>query len=98
MNRNLESKELDSLFEAILCLETKEECYNFFDDLCTVTELKSIGQRFDVARMLDKKCVYTDIAEQTGASSATISRVNRSLLYGRGGYRDVFGKMKEKGL
>ena len=98
MNRNLESKELDSLFEAILCLETKEECYNFFDDLCTVTELKSIGQRFDVARMLDKKCGYTDIAEQTGASSATISRVNRSLLYGSGGYRDVLDKMKEKGL
>ena len=98
MNRNLESKELDSLFEAILCLETKEECYNFFDDLCTVTELKTKGQRLDVARMLDKKCVYTDIAEQTGASSATISRVNRSLLYGSGGYRDVLDKMKEKGL
>lgn len=96
MNQIWKNGELDSLFEAILSLNTKEECYCFFEDLCTVTELKSLCQRFDVAKMLDKKCIYTDIAVETGASSATISRVNRSLLYGSGGYRAALDKMKEK--
>lgn len=96
MNQIWKNGDLDSLFEAILNLETKEECYCFFDDLCTITELKSLCQRFEVAKMLNKKCVYTDIAEQTGASSATISRVNRSLLYGSGGYIMALDKMKSE--
>jgi len=96
LNNNLKDKNLDILFNAILSLETIEDCYSFFDDLCTVSELKSISQRFEVAQMLDSKCVYTDIVSQTGASSATISRVNRSLLYGSGGYRSVLDKMKGK--
>lgn len=96
MNDKLKDKKLDSLYNAILSLETLEECYRFFDDLCTITEIKSISQRFDVAKMLDKKSVYTDIEKETCASSATISRVNRSLMYGSGGYRLVLDRMKEK--
>lgn len=95
MNEKLKDEKLDSLFEAILKLETIEECYNFFDDLCTITEIKSICQRFDVAKMLDKKSVYTDIEKETGASSATISRVNRCLTYGSGGYRLILDRLKE---
>ena len=95
MNQNLKNENLDSLFEAILNLKTIDECYCFFDDLCTISELKSICQRFEVAQMLDNKCVYTDIADKTGASSATISRVNRSLLYGRGGYKTILNRMRK---
>ncbi len=94
MKQNFRDEHWDILFKAILSLETIEDCYSFFDDLCTITELKSLSQRFEVAQMLDEKCVYTDIATKTGASSATISRVNRSLLYGSGGYRAVLDKMK----
>ncbi|MCL2057316.1 MAG: YerC/YecD family TrpR-related protein [Oscillospiraceae bacterium] len=83
---------LGSLFAAILSLETEDECYAFFDDLCTVQELKAISQRLEVARMLAAGRVFNDIAAQTGASTATISRVNRALNYGSGGYRLVFGK------
>ena len=79
MNNRLKDERLDSLFEAILTLETKEECYSFFRDLCTVPELKTLSQRFHVAKMLTDKRVYSDIVEETGASTATISRVNRSL-------------------
>ena len=84
------------LFEAVLQLKTTEECKNFFDDLCSITELHSMTQRFEVAKMLDQKKVYTDIVAKTGASSATISRVNRCLLYGPGGYRTVLERLKEQ--
>lgn len=82
------------IYKAILKLETLEECTNFFDDLCTMTELQSMEQRYHVASLLDKGLIYNDILEQTGASSATISRVNRSLQYGAGGYRTVFDRME----
>ena len=86
----------DALFDAILCLETREECYNFFQDLCTISELRSMEQRYEVATLLNDGMIYNDILEKTGASSATISRVNRSLIYGNGGYESVLEKMKEK--
>ena len=86
MNKKIRTEAVDSLFEAILTLESKEECYSFFEDLCTVNELLSLSQRFEVATMLRKHDTYLRIAEKTGASTATISRVNRSLQYGRGGY------------
>lgn len=92
----LKNEETDNLFKAILTLKDVGECYRFFEDLCTVNELKSISQRFAVAKMLDEKCVYTDIGEKTGASTATISRVNRALNYGADGYRLVFGRLEDK--
>ncbi len=93
----LKDGNLDMLFEAVLTLETVEECYQFFEDLCTVREIQAICQRFIVAQMLTKKQVYSDIVAKTGASTATISRVNRSLHYGNDGYQMVFDRMKENG-
>ncbi len=84
---------IEKLFEGILKLENLEECYKFFDDLCTGPELRSISQRFVVAQMLKDRCIYTDIVAKTGASTATISRVNRSLIDGNDGYAIVFGRM-----
>lgn len=84
------------LYKAILLLKDEEECYNFFQDLCTVSELRAMEQRFEVAILLHKGMIYNDILERTGASSATISRVNRSLSYGAGGYDKVFERMEEK--
>ena len=95
MNKKIKNESVDALFDAILTLENKEECYSFFDDLCTVNELLSLSQRFEVARMLQDKKTYLEIAEKTGASTATISRVNRSLNYGSDGYELVFGRMKQ---
>lgn len=86
---------MDHMFSAILSLENKEECYQFFEDLCTINELLSLSQRFEVAKMLREKRTYLEIAEKTGASTATISRVNRSLNYGNDGYDMVFGRMKD---
>ncbi len=83
----------DALFDAILSLETREECYNFFMDLCTVPELNAMEQRFEVAQLLNQGMIYNKILELTGASSATISRVNRSLNYGTDGYRLVIDRM-----
>ena len=83
----------DALFDAILSLESREECYAFFEDLCTVQELNAISQRIVVAKMLSEKCVYTDIVNETGASTATISRVNRSLQYGCDGYDKIFERI-----
>ncbi len=80
------------LYEVILKIETMEECEALFDDLCTKTELASISQRLVVAKMLSEKKVYSDIVAQTGASTATISRVNRSLAFGAGGYEKIFNK------
>ena len=87
----------ERLYRAILALETEEECYAFFQDLCTIAELSSMEQRYEVATLLSEGMVYSDILERTGASSATISRVNRALLNGTGGYVSVLGKMKEDG-
>lgn len=96
MNEKIKTDAVDYLFEAILCLETKEECYSFFADLCTVNELLSLSQRFEVAAMLKEKKTYLGIAEKTGASTATISRVNRSLNYGNDGYELVLGRMEPR--
>ena len=87
----------ERLYRAILALETEEECYAFFQDLCTIAELRSMEQRYEVATLLSEGMVYSDILERTGASSATISRVNRALLNGTGGYVSVLCKMKEDG-
>ena len=94
MNKKIKNEAVDFLFDAILCLETRDECYSFFEDLCTVNELLSLSQRFEVAAMLKKHKTYLEIAEKTGASTATISRVNRSLNYGNDGYEMVFGRME----
>lgn len=93
MVKKLKSEPVDRLFEAILTLETKEECYSFFEDLCTVNELLSLSQRFEVASMLREGNTYLEIADKTGASTATISRVNRSLTYGNDGYDLVFERI-----
>ena len=82
------------MFDAILCLKDREECYTFFEDVCTVNELLSLSQRFEVAKMLRDQKTYLDIAEKTGASTATISRVNRSLNYGNDGYDMVFHRLE----
>lgn len=93
MNKKLRTDAVDQLFDAILCLENKEECYNFFEDLCTINELLSLSQRLDVAIMLRQRKTYMDISERTSASTATISRVNRSLNYGCDGYDLIFERM-----
>lgn len=82
-----------ALYETILQLKDLDECFRFFQDLCTISELRSMEQRFDVAVLLEKGMIYNDILAKTGASSATISRVNRSLNYGVDGYKDVFGRL-----
>ena len=93
MNKKIKTEAVDHLFEAILTLKTPEECYAFFEDVCTVNELLSLSQRYEVAKMLREKKTYLDIAERTGASTATISRVNRSLNYGNDGYDVVFERL-----
>ena len=94
MSKKLRTDAVDHLFDAILSLQNREECYTFFEDVCTVNELLSLSQRFEVAKMLRDQKTYLDIAEKTGASTATISRVNRSLNYGKDGYELVFSRMK----
>ena len=94
MNKKIKTPEVEKLFKGILCLENVEECYDFFEDICTINELLSLSQRFDVASMLREKKTYLEIADKTGASTATISRVNRSLNYGNDGYALVLGRMK----
>ena len=84
------------MYKAILSLETVDECMKFFDDLCTVSEILAMEQRYHVASCLDDGMIYTDILSETGASSATISRVNRSLQYGAGGYEIAFNRIKGK--
>lgn len=95
MNEKLHGLNVEFLFSAILKLESMEECYNFFEDLCTMPELKALSQRIQVARMLSEKKVYSDIVAQTGASTATISRVKRSLDYGCDGYKVVFERLEQ---
>lgn len=92
MNSKLKEKNIDFLIDAILSLKTKQECCNFFEDLCTIPELKAMSQRLQVAKMLSENRVYSDIVAETGASTATISRVNRSLIYGTEGYKVVFSR------
>ena len=94
MREKLEIKNLDDLYKAVLCLETVEECRLFFKELCTIPELKALSQRFQVAKLLVENHVYSDIVAETGASTATISRVNRSISYdGSGGYNIVFDRL-----
>lgn len=95
MNNKLRSELTDKLFEAILLLKTKEECYSFFEDIGTVAEIKAFAQRLEVAKMLDKGNTYREIHEKTGASEATISRVSRALNYGADGYRLILERLKE---
>jgi TrpR-related protein YerC/YecD len=93
VNSKLKDSSVDFLFSAILSLKTPEECYAFFEDLCTVAEIKAMSQRLVVAHMLSNKKVYSDIVATTGASTATISRVNRSLHYGCDGYELAFNRL-----
>ena len=95
MSKNIRTEAVDKLFDAILSLKDKEECYRFFEDVCTINELLSLSQRFEVAKMLRERKTYLEISEKTGASTATISRVNRSLNYGNDGYEMVFSRLKE---
>ncbi|NLW41435.1 MAG: TrpR-like protein YerC/YecD [Tissierellia bacterium] len=92
-NFKTKSPQVDGLFEAILKLETIEECYRFFEDICTVKEIQSIAQRLEVAKLLTLKNTYSEIEKKTGASTATISRINRSLNYGVDGYKIVFDRL-----
>lgn len=96
MTKKIRTEGVTHLFEAILTLKDNEECYQFFEDVCTVNELLSLAQRFEVAQMLRNKKTYLDIAEKTGASTATISRVNRSLNYGNDGYDMVFERLNKE--
>lgn len=91
----LKSEEMDLLFNAILSLKNLEECYKFFEDVATINEIKSLAQRIHVAKLLSEKKTYTEIAEVTGASTATISRVNRCVNYGSDGYNTVLERLKE---
>lgn len=95
MNKKIKTPEVDHLFEAVLTLRTLEECYTFFEDVCTINEILSLSQRFEVASMLRAHKTYLEIAEKTGASTATISRVNRSLNYGEDGYDMVLNRLSE---
>ena len=95
MSKSVHTESVELLFDAILSLKTKEECYAFFEDVCTVNEILSLSQRFVVAKMLREGRTYLEISEKTGASTATISRVNRSLIYGNDGYEIVFERLKK---
>lgn len=90
------SEDIDGLFEAVLTLENEEDCYRFFEDLCTVNELKAMAQRWQVARLLAAKKTYSEIEDETAASTATISRINKCLLYGAEGYKKVLEKLERK--
>ena len=94
MKKNMQKPRYLDMYKAILTLKNVDECINFFDDLCSATELKAMEQRFQVAMMLNKGMIYNDILEETGASSATISRVNRSLQFGANGYDVVFDRLE----
>ena len=96
MNKKIKTEAVDHLFQASLTLKNIDECYTFFEDVCTVNELLSLSQRYEVAKMLREERTYLEIAAKTGASTATISRVNRSLNYGNDGYDMVFERLKEK--
>ena len=88
--------DIDELFEGILSLKTVDECYRFFEDICTINEINSIAQRLQVAKMLDNKCTYKEIEQETKASTATISRINKCLVYGADGYKIVLDNLAKK--
>ena len=92
---SLHNQQNDRLFEAIMNIKNIDECYRFFEDICTIKELNDISQRLKVAEMLDKEISYNEISKGTGASTTTISRVNRCLVYGTGGYKEAIDKLKE---
>lgn len=92
-NSKIKSEQTDDLFEAILALETRDECYRFFEDICTVKEIQAISQRLQVVKLLIKNKTYHEIEAETGASTATISRINRSLNYGSDGYKLVLKRL-----
>jgi len=92
----LKDEKIDMLFEAILTLESVEECYNFFEDLCTISELKEMSKRLYAAKLLNNNRIYNEIAAQTGLSTATISRVNRCLKYGNDGYLTVLDRLEKQ--
>ncbi|MDE6024148.1 MAG: TrpR YerC/YecD [Lachnospiraceae bacterium] len=96
MGKTIKTEAVKELFEAILTLENVDECFDFFEDVCTVNEVLSIAQRFSVAKMLKDNKTYLEVAKETGASTATISRVNRSLNYGNDGYEMVFSRLNNK--
>lgn len=96
MGKSIRTEAVDHLFDAILTLKNKEECYLFFEDVCTINEILSFAQRYEVAKMLTSHKTYLEIAEKTGASTATISRVNRSLNYGKDGYEMVFSRLSDE--
>ena len=96
MSNKIKDENVDYLFSAILSLRNEEECYSFFRDVCTQTELRAMEQRFEVARLLDEGIKYEDIVEKTGASTATISRVKRCLVYGKDGYEAALTNLKKK--
>jgi TrpR-related protein YerC/YecD len=95
MNSKIKDDLTDNLFEAILLLKDANECYNFFEDICTISEIKALAQRLEVAKMLRGKKTYIEISEKTGASTATISRVNRCLNYGADGYTMILDRLQE---
>ncbi|MCM1083200.1 MAG: YerC/YecD family TrpR-related protein [Clostridium sp.] len=95
MGKTIKTEAVKELFEAILTLENVDECFDFFEDVCTVNEVLSIAQRFSVAKMLRENKTYLEVAKETGASTATISRVNRSLNYGNDGYEMVFSRLNK---
>ena len=96
MNPKIKNENTDILFKAILSLKTIDECYSFFDDLCTVPEIKAMAQRYVVAKMLSEGEIYSKIVDKTGASTATISRVNRALNYGSDGYMLTFARLGDE--
>lgn len=96
VDRRLRDPLNDELFEAILMLKSKEECYRFFQDIATISEIKALAQRLEVAKLLEKNVTYTTIAHQTGASTATISRVKRCLYFGADGYQLILKRLAEK--
>lgn len=95
MNSKIKSEYVDKLCEAVLMLNSVEECYKFFEDICTIAEIKALAQRLEVAKMLRVKKTYTEISQKTGASTATISRVNRALNYGADGYNMILDRLTE---
>jgi TrpR-related protein YerC/YecD len=96
MKKDIKKTRNEDMYKAILTLKSVDECMKFFDDLCSVTELQAMEQRYEVAVLLSQGMIYNDILERTGASSATISRVNRSLQYGADGYEIAFQRLKEQ--
>ena len=96
MSKFIDKVSGDTLYRAVLTLKNEDECRRFFQDLCTVSELKAMEQRMDVAMLLDDGMIYSEVLEKTGASTATISRVNRSLQYGAEGYKTVIPRLKEE--